>query len=129
MVGQAFQIVGWGPDLFGKGKTTWRLDNPLRRDTVTVPGDSHVVIRIVGDNPGIWALHCHILWHAEGEFVCLMPIVSVLTFGSGGMGLAIAQRMDQLRTMVDALDTTEGVAGIRNKFCAAKTSRPTLPPG
>ncbi|KAH6678764.1 multicopper oxidase, partial [Plectosphaerella plurivora] len=110
--GQNFQVVGWGSDLFGKGKTTWNFDNPLRRDTVTVPGDSHVVIRILGDNPGVWALHCHILWHAEG-----------------GMGLAIAQRMDQLRTMIDELDKKEGATSVRNKFCAAGTSRPTLPPG
>lgn len=42
----------------------------MRRDTVTVPGYSHVVLRIRANNPGIWALHCHILWHAEGESAC-----------------------------------------------------------
>jgi hypothetical protein len=39
----------------------------MRRDTVTVPGYTHIVLRISGDNPGVWALHCHILWHAEGK--------------------------------------------------------------
>ncbi|RYO91084.1 hypothetical protein DL766_003352 [Monosporascus sp. MC13-8B] len=66
-----FQIVGWGRGLFGErskggededgggatGTTTWNLENPMRRDTVTVPAFSHVVIRFVADNPGLWALH------------------------------------------------------------------------
>ncbi|KAG6279765.1 hypothetical protein E4U47_002426 [Claviceps purpurea] len=38
--------------------------NPLRRDTVTVEGYSWVVIRVVLDNPGLWSLHCHNMWHA-----------------------------------------------------------------
>lgn len=66
IVGQAFQVVGWGKGLYGKGKTTWKLENPMRRDTVTIPGSSHLIIRIPADNPGIWALHCHLLWHAHG---------------------------------------------------------------
>ncbi|KAG5970751.1 hypothetical protein E4U55_001460 [Claviceps digitariae] len=38
--------------------------NPLRRDTVTVEGYSWVIIRVVLDNPGLWSLHCHNMWHA-----------------------------------------------------------------
>lgn len=66
--GQNFQIVGWGHGLFGQSGTTWNFDNPMRRDTVTIPGFSHIVIRILADNPGVWAFHCHYLWHAEGKF-------------------------------------------------------------
>ncbi|KAK9461075.1 Cupredoxin [Lipomyces oligophaga] len=44
-------------------ESEYRLDNPIRRDTVTVPLRGHVVIRFVADNPGIWAFHCHIVWH------------------------------------------------------------------
>lgn len=39
--------------------------NPLRRDTVTVEGYGWAIIRIVLDNPGLWALHCHNNWHAD----------------------------------------------------------------
>lgn len=45
------------------------LDNPLRRDTVTVQGYAWAVIRVVLDNPGSWAFHCHNLWHAESGMV------------------------------------------------------------
>lgn len=39
--------------------------NPLRRDTVTIEGYGWAVIRVVLDNPGMWAFHCHNAWHAE----------------------------------------------------------------
>lgn len=37
--------------------------NPINRDTITVPENTTVVIRIVFDNPGIWLAHCHSTWH------------------------------------------------------------------
>ncbi|KIK41685.1 multicopper oxidase [Suillus luteus UH-Slu-Lm8-n1] len=39
--------------------------NPMRRDTVTIPGGGSVTLRIVADNPGAWLFHCHIEWHLE----------------------------------------------------------------
>ncbi|KAF7556649.1 hypothetical protein G7Z17_g1280 [Cylindrodendrum hubeiense] len=68
-------IVGWGDGSYGDGETTWNLENPMRRDTVTMPGSSHIIIRILADNPGIWALHCHILWHAEGGMFIMTEIL------------------------------------------------------
>lgn len=44
-------------------------DNPLRRDTVTVEPYAWVVIRVVLDNAGLWALHCHNAWHADAGMV------------------------------------------------------------
>jgi FtsP/CotA-like multicopper oxidase with cupredoxin domain len=41
------------------------LTNPLRRDTVGVEAFGWTLIRFVGDNPGVWAFHCHISWHNE----------------------------------------------------------------
>jgi FtsP/CotA-like multicopper oxidase with cupredoxin domain len=39
------------------------LVHPRRKDTVFVPRYGHVVLRFRADNPGIWAFHCHIMWH------------------------------------------------------------------
>ncbi|KAM0354819.1 hypothetical protein ACHAPU_000643 [Fusarium lateritium] len=50
------------------------LRNPLRRDTVTVEGYAWAVIRVVLDNPGIWAFHCHNVWHAESGMVMQMLV-------------------------------------------------------
>ncbi|KAH7882384.1 Fet3 ferroxidase [Phlebopus sp. FC_14] len=39
--------------------------NPMRRDTVVVPGGGSVTVRVVADNPGAWLFHCHVEWHLE----------------------------------------------------------------
>ncbi|KAI1345072.1 Cupredoxin [Xylariaceae sp. FL0016] len=38
-------------------------DAPPRRDTITVYANSHAVLRIVADNPGVYLFHCHVEWH------------------------------------------------------------------
>jgi FtsP/CotA-like multicopper oxidase with cupredoxin domain len=53
---------------------TGALENPLRRDTVTVGGYQWVIIRVVLDNPGMWAFHCHNSWHAEAGMVMQMLV-------------------------------------------------------
>ncbi|MCL9781744.1 multicopper oxidase family protein [Vibrio sp. S4M6] len=53
--GTDFQIVS----LNGKA-----IDGPMR-DTVNVLPHSKVTIAFDADNPGVWAFHCHILWHAD----------------------------------------------------------------
>ena len=47
---------------------TFVYDNPPRRDTVLLPGGGYVAIGFQADNPGIWAYHCHIAWHASSGF-------------------------------------------------------------
>ncbi|KAG7446974.1 ferroxidase [Guyanagaster necrorhizus] len=39
--------------------------NPMRRDTVQIPGGGSITLRVVADNPGTWFLHCHIEWHLQ----------------------------------------------------------------
>lgn len=41
------------------------LSNPLRRDTASVEAYGWILLRIVADNPGAWAFHCHVSWHTE----------------------------------------------------------------
>ncbi|KAI0838910.1 putative multicopper oxidase [Hypoxylon sp. FL0890] len=98
--GHTFQIVAWGPGPYGTdtSKTTWNLENPMRRDTVTVPPFNHVVIRFAADNPGVWALHCHVAWHIEG-----------------GMFLSIAERPSDLVKLVDEMDPE--VRQLSQGFC------------
>lgn len=44
---------------------TLDLSNPLRRDTATADSYGWILLRVVTNNPGAWALHCHVSWHAE----------------------------------------------------------------
>jgi iron transport multicopper oxidase len=65
-------ILGSGTGHFEYGKSldlTKTFDNPMRRDTFAVPTYGWAAIRVVLDNPGIWALHCHIAWHMEVGFM------------------------------------------------------------
>jgi FtsP/CotA-like multicopper oxidase with cupredoxin domain len=42
------------------------------RDTVLVPPGRRVVVAFNANNPGLWALHCHLLYHLEaGMFTTL----------------------------------------------------------
>ncbi|KAI9671963.1 MAG: hypothetical protein M1817_002306 [Caeruleum heppii] len=98
--GHNFQIVGWGLGLYGIGNTTWNFENPMRRDTLSIPAQSHVIIRWMADNPGIWTMHCHVAWHMEG-----------------GMLLTFAERPSDLVAQMARLDpvtrsTSQGFCGV-----------------
>ncbi|RDA85353.1 hypothetical protein CP532_1260 [Ophiocordyceps camponoti-leonardi (nom. inval.)] len=42
---------------------------PMRRDTLVVWPNSHIVLRFRADNPGVWLFHCHIEWHVVSGLV------------------------------------------------------------
>jgi len=43
-------------------------NSAIMRDVVSVPAQGWARIRVIGDNPGVWALHCHIDWHVDVGF-------------------------------------------------------------
>ncbi|OCK82156.1 multicopper oxidase, partial [Lepidopterella palustris CBS 459.81] len=46
--------------------------NPVKKDTVFIPRRGYAVLRFRADNPGVWMLHCHLLWHqASGMAMAL----------------------------------------------------------
>jgi iron transport multicopper oxidase len=65
--GHQFQVC----DRPGSGAGSFGGDNrafpwvPMRRDTVSVNGNSYVILRFTADNPGVWLFHCHIEWHVS----------------------------------------------------------------
>lgn len=65
--GHAFQVVAKPASNAGTfgGDTSSFPSTPIRRDTVSVMGNSYIVLRFVADNPGIQLFHCHIEWHVE----------------------------------------------------------------
>ncbi len=46
-----------------------------RRDTVLVPPGRRVVVAFDADNPGHWALHCHMLYHMEAGMFSTLAYV------------------------------------------------------
>ncbi len=60
--GHSFQVI----DINGQ---------PIRgalRDTVLVTGKSSVTIAFDANNPGLWYLHCHVLWHLAAGMATLV---------------------------------------------------------
>ncbi|OWZ63611.1 hypothetical protein AYX14_06678 [Cryptococcus neoformans] len=74
--GNEFQVIGRGTGALSLDNLTnidFNLDNPVRKDTLWIQGGSWVVLRITTDNPGVWALHCHIGWHlTEGKLAVVV---------------------------------------------------------
>lgn len=60
-----------------------KFDNPPRRDVTLLPAGGFIVIAFKSDNPGAWALHCHIAWHA-----------------SSGLALQILERQDDAQALI-----------------------------
>jgi FtsP/CotA-like multicopper oxidase with cupredoxin domain len=42
------------------------------RDTVLVPGLTSVTVEFDANNPGLWYVHCHILWHLDAGMAALV---------------------------------------------------------
>ncbi|KAI9228012.1 MAG: Cupredoxin [Piptocephalis tieghemiana] len=66
--GHEFQVLSWNTSSHydpHHSPTAYNLENPIRRDTTTVPARGYSVIRFRSNNPGVWAFHCHIEWHLE----------------------------------------------------------------
>jgi len=43
--------------------------NAITRDTVVIPKDGWAITQFTAENPGVWAIHCHIGWHLAGGLV------------------------------------------------------------
>jgi FtsP/CotA-like multicopper oxidase with cupredoxin domain len=60
--GHAFQVI----DINGQAI------NGAVRDTLLVTGKSSVTIAFDANNPGLWYLHCHVLWHLAAGMATLV---------------------------------------------------------
>ncbi|KAL1836974.1 hypothetical protein VTJ49DRAFT_4424 [Mycothermus thermophilus] len=64
--GHNMYILHEGPGAWD-GTSIVRPSNPTRRDVYQVREFGHLVIQF-DPQPGVWAWHCHIAWHAAGGF-------------------------------------------------------------
>jgi len=60
--GHAFQVI----DINGQAL------NGAVRDTLLVTGNSSVTVAFDANNPGLWYLHCHVLWHLAAGMATLV---------------------------------------------------------
>jgi FtsP/CotA-like multicopper oxidase with cupredoxin domain len=60
--GHSFQVIGINGKSF----------QGALRDTVLVPAKTTVTVAFDANNPGIWYLHCHVLWHLAAGMAVLV---------------------------------------------------------
>lgn len=58
-----------------------KTDNPIRRDTATLPAAGYLVLAFESDNPGAWLMHCHIPFHV-----------------AAGLGVQFLERFDEIES-------------------------------
>ncbi|KAM7205257.1 Cupredoxin [Rhypophila sp. PSN 637] len=63
--GHNFYVLNEGPGEWDG--TIVRSSNPQRRDVQLVRPNGHLVLQF-DPQPGVWAFHCHVAWHASGGF-------------------------------------------------------------
>lgn len=63
--GHDFALLQQSSEVYSDARFNPKFDNPPRRDVVLLPIGGFIVIGFKADNPGAWALHCHIAWHAS----------------------------------------------------------------
>lgn len=54
--GHDFYVVGEGPGQWDGSVSSLNLNNPLRRDTTTMPVSGYLVLAFPADNPGTWVV-------------------------------------------------------------------------
>lgn len=75
--GHSFQVVHKSKDITSDDPSenppfTEGQSNPMRRDTILIPGGGSATFRFRADNPGAWFLHCHIDWHLSSGLAAII---------------------------------------------------------
>ncbi|ETN46362.1 uncharacterized protein HMPREF1541_00546 [Cyphellophora europaea CBS 101466] len=78
---------------------------PMRRDTVLIRPNGHMVLRFRADNPGVWIFHCHIEWHVDS-----------------GLIMTFVEAPEQFRANVSAANTIP-----QDHFDACNANSPAMP--
>lgn len=75
----------WSGDISGL-----KTDNPIRRDTATLPAGGYLVLAFESDNPGAWLMHCHIPFHI-----------------AAGLGVQFLERKSEIESSIGSLEILE----------------------
>jgi len=78
-----FQMLAWEQGTFDPTTANLNMNNPVRRDTTTVPAQGYTVLQFNADNLGIWLFHCHIEWHVLAGLVAQIQVGTAAQFQQG----------------------------------------------
>jgi hypothetical protein len=64
-----------------------KTNNPIRRDTATLPAGGYLVLAFLSNNPGAWLMHCHIPFHVSAGFgLQFVEQISKIRHSNGDFG-------------------------------------------
>ncbi|KAK4308758.1 hypothetical protein Pmani_019558 [Petrolisthes manimaculis] len=66
--------VGEVAALDASGGITRKLQDAVKKDTVTIPDGGYTIVRFTADNPGWWLMHCHLIFHSEVGMVAALHV-------------------------------------------------------
>ncbi|MCJ1309815.1 hypothetical protein MMC25_003476 [Agyrium rufum] len=107
--GYKYFVLGQGHGYLPSDYYATSIDttNPLRRDTASVEAYGWTLIRLVADNPGMWAFHCHISWHAEAgmlmQFLTRSEVVGAWELPEADRQLCQAEGLERGATPTDEI--------------------------
>ena len=117
--GHAFQVIArgddesgdWDAELVRNGSVTFpRI--PMRRDTLLVRPNGHIVMRFRSDNPGAWLFHCHIEWHVDsGLLMTFVEAPEVLQTQMNVPGAIPEDHFESCRNMDPPMSYAGNAAG------------------
>ena len=102
LIGHDFYVLAqkenaqWNGDI-----STLKMDNPIRRDTASLPAKGYLVLAFESDNPGAWLMHCHIPFHI-----------------AGGLGVQFLERVDEIKGSIGSLSGMQEGCASWKKFDA-----------
>ncbi|KAM0704513.1 hypothetical protein Q7P35_008747 [Cladosporium inversicolor] len=105
--GHDFFVIGQDTGTYDESTVSLNWENPVRRDTATLPASGWLAIAFSSNNPGAWLMHCHIAWHI-GE----------------GLGMQYVEAPDQV-----VFPNKEEFAQTCNNYKAYAASKPEDPHG
>lgn len=92
--GHVFQVVGRGDGYYDANATVpLNVSNPLRRDTVHVPGEGFAILRFRADNPGVWVSETIKSMHTDSD-MCKSSFIATL---NGILNRAWQRRLSKRR--------------------------------
>lgn len=119
--GNSFHVIGMDrlgsnvtieeiKELDKMGRLRRKLNNSVKKDTVTVPDGGYTIIRFYADNPGMWLMHCHIDFHAE------LGMAVIIKVGEFNQMAAPPQRFPQCDDFMAEDEVKENISSRANKF-------------
>lgn len=61
-------------ELYESGTLARNFSRPVIKDSIGFPSNGYAIVRFIADNPGFWALHCHVDLHSDLGMMMILKV-------------------------------------------------------